>query len=230
MRRVEKVMLNAVFFDLDGTLADTAPDLATALNDLCIENGIDKIPFEKIRPVVSHGGNAIIRLAFDYPESSAEFMQLRQRFLDIYNARLHNSTNLFPGMTDVLAYLEQHHYLWGVVTNKPAWLTDPLMKKLDLSGRATCVISGDTTAHKKPHPEPLLHACRIAGCEPGQSVYLGDAERDIQAGRAAGMLTLVARYGYIENHEDPLTWNADGIVDTVTEIVPWLEQLNTEND
>ncbi len=219
-------MLSAAFFDLDGTLADTAPDLAAALNQVCREQGKDELPFETIRPVVSNGGNVLIKFAFNITEESSEFTLLRDRFLDIYNARLHNSTTLFPGMEAVINYLEENGYQWGVVTNKPSWLTEPLMAKLGLENRAVCVISGDTTPYRKPDPGPLNVACEIAGCKPADSVYIGDAERDIRAGIAAGMHTLVALYGYIETNQDPASWGAEAMIDSPEEIIPWLEEHN----
>ena len=221
-------MLSAAFFDLDGTLADTAPDLAAALNQVCREQGKKELSFDAIRPVVSNGGNALIKFAFNITEDSDEFSVLRDRFLEVYNARLHNSTTLFPGMEAVLNYLEKNGYHWGVVTNKPSWLTDPLMARLGLEKRAICIISGDTTPYRKPHPGPLFLACEIAGCKPPDSVYIGDAERDIRAGIDAGMHTLVARYGYIEINQDPSAWGADAMIDRPDEIISWLKSHNNK--
>ncbi len=215
-------MINAVFFDLDGTLADTAPDLAWALNELLVENHKPALPFAIIRPVVSHGGNAMIKLGFGLNENEPGFSELRERFLQIYQTRLHNGTHLFPGMEDVLDTLEQQSITWGVITNKPGWLTSPLMEKLDLMHRAACVVSGDSTIERKPHPAPMYLACELSGSDPATSVYVGDAERDIRAGRAAGMHTLVALYGYIDTHEKPEQWNADAMIATPADIITWL--------
>jgi len=214
--------INAVFFDLDGTLADTAPDLASALNQLCVEEGKNPLSFDVVRPVVSNGGNALIELAFDLPRESNEFKRLRNRFLDIYHQTSHQHTTLFPGIDHTLEFLESNGYRWGVVTNKPAWLTEPLVEILSLDNRACCVISGDTTSSKKPHPAPLYLACERSGCLPAQSVYIGDAKRDIDAGIAAGMKTLGALYGYIEQDDDPTTWGADKLIKDGTEIITWL--------
>ena len=215
-------MINAVFFDLDGTLADTAPDLAWSLNELLAEKNKPALSYEIIRPVVSHGGNAMIKLGFGLNENEPGFSELRGRFLHIYQSRLHNGTQLFPGMPEVLDTLEQQSIIWGVITNKPGWLTNPLMEKLDLKHRAACVVSGDSTRERKPHPAPMYLACEISGSNPATSVYVGDAERDIQAGRASGMHTLVALYGYIDSHEKPEQWNADAMVSSPADILTWL--------
>ncbi len=217
--------ITAVFFDLDGTFADTAPDLAASLNQLLTEHGRPALPMDIIRPTVSHGGNAMIQLAFNIDESAEEFSSLRQRFLDIYNQRMHSHTKMFPGMDDVLAALESENILWGIITNKPAWLTEPLLQELNMEKRAACIISGDTTNHRKPHPEPMHHACEITNSSPSHSLYVGDAQRDIDAGRAAGMHTLIARYGYIGEGEDPGQWQADGMVTHPHEIITWIENF-----
>jgi len=221
-------MIKAVFFDLDGTLADTAPDLAASLNQLLAEQGKAVLTFDVIRPTVSLGGNALVRLAFNIDEDKPEFISLRQRFLEIYKSRLHSGTHLFPGMPRVLDTLESDGLVWGVITNKPSWLTLPLMQKLGLDKRAKCIICGDTTENKKPHPAPMLHACKITDSDPGCSLYVGDAERDIEAGRAAGMHTLIAQYGYIGKDEEPSQWQADGVISDPGEIIDWIHNLHTD--
>lgn len=217
-------MIKAVFFDLDGTLADTAPDLAAALNTLLREHGREPLPFPVIRPVVSHGGNALLRLGFGVEESHPEFPALRDRFLDIYQDQLHLDSHLFPGMAEVLTLIEESLRVWGIVTNKPEWLTRPLMARLGLETRAACIVSGDTVTPRKPHPAPLLHACRLTGVEPAAAIYIGDAERDITAGRAAGMRTLIALYGYLSTNDRPDRWQADGAVNAPGEILEWVER------
>lgn len=219
-------MIANVFFDLDGTLADTAPDLAAALNQILQEKNIPVMSLETIRPSVSLGGNAMIKLAFSIEEDDPEFEDLRKRFLEIYHERLHQDTHVFPGIEKVLDYLEDKNIIWGVVTNKPEWLTNPVMEQLKLTQRAACIVSGDTTEHRKPHPGPMLHACEIAQCSPEKSLYIGDASRDIEAGRAAGMKTLTAVYGYISKDENPDEWNADGSISKPEEIIDWLEKEN----
>ena len=219
-------MISSVFFDLDGTLADTAPDLAAALNQILHEQGKPTLPMESIRPSVSLGGNAMVKLAFSIEEDDPEFDGLRIRFLDIYQQRLHQDTQVFPGIDAVLDYLEGKNMTWGVVTNKPEWLTNPVMDQLKLTQRAACIISGDTTEYSKPHPGSMLHACEVAQCDPETSLYVGDALRDIEAGRAAGMKTLTADYGYIANNENPDDWNADGKISKPEEIIDWLKKEN----
>ena len=214
-----------VLFDLDGTLLDTARDLGGALNELLAECGREPLPAPAIRPWASHGSGALIRLGFGLAQG-AEFDHLRQRFLDRYAARIAQETCLFPGGEELLAALDAAGLRWGVVTNKPAFLTDPLLAALGLHERAACVVSGDTLPQKKPHPAPLLHAAAIAGLEPRACVYLGDAERDIQAARAAGMTPLVASFGYLGDADDPTAWGADGSVDRLGQLIDWLGLRN----
>ncbi len=218
--------IRTVLFDLDGTLADTAPDLAYALNTLLGEQGRAPLPFAVIRPVVSNGATALVRLGFNLPAEHAGFDTLRQRLLALYQEHIARETRLFEGMAELLDYIEGAEMNWGVVTNKPAFLTLPLMAALGLSARAACIVSGDTTAKRKPHPEPLLHGCRLAGSTAAQCLYVGDAERDIIAGREAGMATLVARFGYIGAEERPEHWGADGLVAQPVHIIDWLKQSN----
>lgn len=214
--------LRTVLFDLDGTLADTAPDLAFALNAVLQEQDRAPLPFETIRPVVSHGGTALIRLGFGIEPGTAAFESLRLRLLDIYREHLAQHTRLFPGIEELLGAIEQRGMNWGVVTNKPAWLTDPLLEQIGLSERAACVVSGDTVAERKPHPAPMLHACHLAGSEAHQCLYVGDAARDIEAGRRAGMKTLVALFGYIGEDEQPDSWGADGMIAHPAELLDWI--------
>lgn len=221
-------MISNVFFDLDGTLADTAPDLAAALNQILQERGLSGLSLETIRPSVSLGGNAMIKLAFAIEEGAPEFDELRQRFLQIYHGRLHQSTCVFPGIEKVLNYIEEKNMIWGIVTNKPEWLTYPVMEKLGLTQRATSIVSGDTTEYRKPHPEPMLHACKLAQCTPESSLYVGDALRDIEAGHAAGMKTLTASYGYIAKNEDSKMWGADGNISKPEDIIDWLKKENRD--
>jgi len=214
--------IRTVLFDLDGTLADTAPDLAFALNTLLAENGLGPLPFEDIRPVVSHGAAALVSRGFGIERGEKNFDSLRQRLLSIYEKHLTRETRLFAGMRSLLDELTHRQVQWGIVTNKPAFLTNPLIEQLGLRHEAACIVSGDTTRNRKPHPEPMIHACRLAGSEPSQCLYVGDAERDIEAGRAAGMRTLVALFGYIGNNDHPEKWGADGLVRSPEEILDWL--------
>lgn len=214
---------STVLFDLDGTLLDTAPDLAAALNATLQLNGRDALPFEHIRPVVSHGGRALIERGFGIDPQHPDFEPLRKQLLDLYQANLAVHTTLFPGMAQVLDELEQRDIRWGVVTNKPGWLTDPLMEALQLTPRAACVVSGDTLPERKPHPAPLLHACKLAGCQPQQAIYVGDAERDIEAGRNAGMRTLAALFGYLMEHDSPESWGADALIQQPADILEYID-------
>lgn len=217
--------LKTILFDLDGTLADTAPDLADALNAVLLNNGKDALPFEQIRPVVSHGGMALVSLGFGIEPEHPEFESLRQQLLQLYAGSIANKTRLFPGMAELLNSIESAGLNWGVVTNKPAWLTDPLLDALQLSQRAVSIVSGDTLAERKPHPSPLLYACEQAGSQGFECVYVGDAERDIVAGHKAGMQTIVALFGYIGTEDRPDTWGADVLLESPQEIREWL-QLN----
>jgi phosphoglycolate phosphatase len=210
----------ALLFDLDGTLLDTAPDMAGALNRLRVEHSREPLPFEEIRPSVSHGAFGLVSLGFP-GATSLEFETLRKRFLELYAAQLAEGTRLFDGLEQVLSACESQGLHWGIVTNKPAWLTDPLLARVGLAGRACCVVSGDTVAQRKPHPLPLLHAAQLTGVAPELCVYVGDAERDVIAGRAAGMQTVVAKYGYLGPNDHPETWNATGLVDRPEQILEW---------
>ena len=214
--------IRTVLFDLDGTLADTAPDLAAALNFVLETEGMAPLPFEHIRPVVSHGGVALLRLGFGIEPGSPGFDALRDRFLGHYRDHIVERTRLFSGMAEVLDRIETQGMRWGVVTNKPGWLTDPLMAGLGLTARAACIVSGDTLAQRKPDPAPMFLACRQAGCPARECLYVGDAARDVEAGRNAGMRTLVALFGYIGEQDEPAAWGADGMVETPGEILDWL--------
>jgi N-acetyl-D-muramate 6-phosphate phosphatase len=202
-------MTRAVLFDLDGTLLDTAPDMVGAINQLLREEGRTPHEFAQLRPYVSHGAAALVRLGF--PEAAdAAFNSLRLRFLDIYRGLLTEQTQAFEGVPEALAGLEAAGIPWGIVTNKPGWLTEPLLQELKLHQRARVVVSADTLAHRKPHPAPLLHAAEKLGLLPSQCIYIGDAERDVLAARAAGMPVFVALFGYIPKEERPEQWPATG--------------------
>lgn len=201
----------AVLFDLDGTLLDTAPDMVAALNQLRAEEGLAPLPHALARNEVSNGSAGLLRLGF--PGAAADRLpSLQQRFLDLYAARLSEATTLFPGMAEVLHAIEGRQLHWGVVTNKPAWLTEPLLAALELHQRSACTVSGDTLPERKPHPAPLLHALRSLGLPAARAVYVGDAPRDIEAGRAAGMRTVLASYGYLDADQDLAGWGADHII------------------
>ena len=216
--------LRAVLFDLDGTLLDTAPDLAAALNRVLEAHGRATLPFANIRPWVSHGSYALTRLGFDFEEGSAEFEAARLALLDSYHAHVADQTTPFEGVHALVERLETHGLRWGIVTNKPDWLTQPLLAKLALPWRPGCVVSGDTLPERKPHPAPLLHAAAQLDCAPEACAYVGDAERDIEAGRRAGMRTLAASWGYYTAAEDPAQWAADALVHGPAEVWSWIVQ------
>ncbi|HET8690975.1 MAG TPA: phosphoglycolate phosphatase [Steroidobacteraceae bacterium] len=214
--------LRGVLFDLDGTLLDTAADMAVALNRTRNSEGLPHLPHERIRPLVSHGAPRLLRFAFGEPEP-ARYESLRRRFLDFYREALAVHTRLFEGCDRVLAHLDARGLRWGIVTNKPGWLTEPLLAQVGLAPRCGCVVAGDTLAHRKPHPLPLLHAAALLGLEPRHCAYVGDAERDVQAARNAGMIPLVAGFGYLADGEDPAAWAADAILARPEELIEWLE-------
>ena len=208
-------MIEAVLFDLDGTLIDTAPDMGTALNNLLIEEGYDPLPLESIRPYVSRGGLVLTQLGFSQYVTTLEIEPLRVRYLQHYRDIVADNSVLFDGMEEVLNTLEKNNLLWGIVTNKPEWLTTPLLKQmspgqLNLEQRSSVVICGDTLEFKKPHPQPLIVAAENIGVKCQKCIYVGDDKRDIDAGNAANMITLSAAYGYIEENTNLAEWKADG--------------------
>ncbi|MFU8797218.1 MAG: phosphoglycolate phosphatase [Gammaproteobacteria bacterium] len=215
-------MIRAVLFDLDGTLLDTAPDLGYALNTLLKQEGREPLSFEHIRPIASHGSLGLLHLGFNITPADSAFKSLREQFLALYQAHIADKTTVFPGIEEVLLHLENQGIPWGIVTNKPAALTTLLLKKINLYHRAACIISGDTLPQCKPHPAPLLHACKLMNQDPTHCLYLGDAERDIQAGKRAHMKTLITAYGYISDADDIHAWKADGIIYSPEESLKWI--------
>lgn len=218
------VPIKTVLFDLDGTLVDTAPDLSETLNRLLINHQLPILSLESIRPYVSHGTIGMLGFAFGLTKSDPEFAELRQEFLQIYENHLCYQSKLFEGMDEVLDFIEERKLTWGVVTNKPDFLTIPLMQELSLQHRCACIVSGDTLPTSKPDPAPMFYAAELAGSKAAECVYVGDAERDIIAGKRAGMQTLIARYGYIEENDDPNLWQADGSIDHPAGLIEWIEQ------
>ena len=214
--------LRGVLFDLDGTVLDTAPDFVRVLNVLLAENGRAPLPLSAVRPNVSHGSRRVVKLGFPDADE-ARFAALQQRFLDIYSAGLSLETRLFAGMDQVLEGLALRGLRTGIVTNKPAWLTDPLLAQLDLVRRFDCIVSGDTVGVGKPDPAPLLHAAGLAGLAPADCIYVGDAQRDVEAAHRAGMPALVANYGYIGVADDTAAWRGDGYLNAPLELLGWLD-------
>lgn len=211
-----------MLFDLDGTLLDTAPDFVVALNALRAEEALPPLSAADIRPHVSHGSPALIRAAFATDTDHAAFERRRLRLLDLYAAVLGHGAVLFEGMDEVLLTLETRGLPWGIVTNKPGWLTTPLLARLGLARRAACVISGDTTARAKPYPDSLLAGAREIGIAPPTCLYVGDAERDVAAARAAGMPVLVALYGYLAAEDRPALWGGDGSIACARDLLAWI--------
>jgi 2-phosphoglycolate phosphatase len=215
--------LKAVLFDLDGTLLDTAPDMVGTLNSLRLDEGLTPLPFAVVRAEVSHGSSRLIHTGF--PGLDPErFALLQRRFLEAYGARLAAETRLFDGMDRVLVELSRRGLAAGIVTNKPARLTDALLEELGLRARFVCVVSGDTLKERKPHPLPMLHAAELAGAAPEACVYVGDAQRDVQAAHAAGMRALVAVYGYLRADEDWAAWGGDGSIARPADLLGWLDR------
>ncbi len=216
------MVLAAVLFDLDGTLLDTAPDMVGALNALRREESLPPLPYDAVRSSVSHGSARVVKTGF--PDADPECaLRLQRRFLEIYRGTLSRETRLFPGMNEVLDALAGWRIKSGIVTNKPAWLTEPLLSELGLRARFACVVSGDTLAERKPHPKPLLHAAALAHASPGECIYVGDAERDVQAAHAAAMPALVANYGYLRPDEDSALWGGDGYLAQPSDLLDWLK-------
>lgn len=197
-----------ILFDLDGTLVDTALDMVGVLFDMLDAHGGDKLPYALARASVSNGSLALVRLAF--PDADEELqLKLQQEYLDRYEKSVCRESVLFPGIPELIDTLDQHGRPWGVVTNKPGYLTEPLLHQLKIAGRAGCAISGDTLPERKPHPAPLLLASQQIGVSPEETIYVGDAQRDIEAGRRAGMTTVAVTYGYITANDNPDLWEAD---------------------
>lgn len=223
MSTIPYQQLEAVLFDLDGTLLDTAPDLGGALNALLRAEGLEVIDDDTIRPIASHGAKGLIDLGFGADLAEARFHDLRQRFLDHYENNLCEASVLFDGARELIGHLQACGIAWGIVTNKPGWLTDPLVANFPELAGSGCVISGDTLPVRKPDPAPLHLACEQLSVAPGKALYIGDAERDIQAGRNAGMFTLVASYGYLHRNDAPETWRAHGEIASLDELTTLLQ-------
>jgi 2-phosphoglycolate phosphatase len=204
--------MKAVLFDLDGTLADTAPDLGYAINRMRAARNLPDLPLRVTRPVTSLGARGLLGVGLDVTPEHANYDALRDEFLAIYADNLCRETRLFPGIALLLDELDGRALPWGVVTNKPERFTHPLLELLGLHHRAACIIGGDTTGKIKPDPTPLLVAAERIGIAPQHCIFVGDDERDVEAGRAAGMKTAVVGFGYLHG-SDPKTWNADAIID-----------------
>ena len=214
--------IKAVLFDLDGTLIDSAPDLGAAADKMRTDRGLPPLPLEAYRPMAGAGARGMIGVAFGYGVDHPEYEALREEFFLNYEASLTERTFAFDGVPELLSSLEQVGLAWGVVTNKMERFTLPLTRQMPLFARAATVVCGDTTPHPKPHPAPLLEAARRIGLAPAQCIYVGDDERDIVAGRAAGMPTVAACYGYLGAQGDTLSWGADAHINSAMDLLKWL--------
>lgn len=221
-------MIEAVLFDLDGTLADTAPDMARTVNAMRATRGLAPVEPSLVRPHVSKGARGMICSAFGMTTEDPDFMPMREEFLEIYGREPCVDTVLFPGMEELLDSLEADGIAWGVVTNKFERFARPILASLGIAERAAAIVGGDTCPRPKPFPDPLLFAAEIIGVAPQSTLYVGDDERDVQAARAAGMPVIVAGYGYLGDGTPPTEWDADAIVDSASGIGDWIrEQSDT---
>ncbi len=215
-------MIEAVLFDLDGTFADTAPDLGEALNHVLALRGLPTLPLATIRPQASHGSPGLLKLGLGIEPGAPDYDDARNDFLQHYEAHICDRTHLFSGMSALVAELEQRDLPWGIVTNKPHRFTVPLMEKLGYAKRAACLVSGDTCEQAKPHPMPLLHAAELMGVNAARCLYLGDDLRDMQAAQAAGMIGIIANYGYLDPASNTSAWPAAGSVQTPFALLRYL--------
>lgn len=216
--------LDCVLFDLDGTLVDTAPDLVACLNKALAAYGFSEIEHDDVRPLISHGAMAMINhVATDADDALKN--RMLDFMLDCYQNNIAEHSRFFAGIGETLQAIEALGLKWGVVTNKRQRFTLPLMEALNLSKRAVCIVSGDTTANPKPHPEPMLAACEQAGVPPENCVYIGDAFHDIAAGKNANMKTLAAVYGYLKEGDQPENWGADALIERPEQLLHWIRSL-----
>ncbi len=215
-------MIKAVLFDLDGTLADTARDLGAALNRLLAEENVPPQPYEAVRPIASHGARGLVSLGFGIDKTHPRFEEYRLRFLEQYDHDFSSHTTLFDGINELILALEARGLKWGIITNKPMRFTDRLVPVLPFATPPAVVVSGDTVGVAKPDPAPMLHACQLIDTDPRHCLYVGDAERDIQAGRAVGMKTVLVKWGYIADSDDTASWQADITINQPAELLAHL--------
>lgn len=211
-----------VLFDLDGTLLDTAPDLAYAVNQLRRDRDMPELALEVLRPHAGYGSKALLKAGFDLDDTHPTYPAMVSAFLNSYEACSMQSTVYFPRIENLLHRLDQENIRWGIVTNKPQRFTRQITEQLGLDKRAVCIVSGDTLPTRKPHPAPILLACEQCGCLPSEAIYVGDTEIDVLASKAAGMRSLVVLYGYTSSEENPHAWGADGYLSDPMELMNWL--------
>jgi phosphoglycolate phosphatase len=215
--------VRAVLFDLDGTLIDSAPDLGAAADKMRVDRGLPSLPLEKYRPMAGAGARGMLGIAFGMTPDSRDYETMREEFFVNYENAMTERTVIFDGVPGLIASLLELGLRWGVVTNKSMRFTGPLTKQIPLFNSAGAIIGGDTTPHAKPHPEPLLEAARRLKVQPQQCIYVGDDERDVIAGRAAGMGTVAATYGYLGSNADTYLWNADARIESPRDLLTLLK-------
>ena len=223
MPNIPQHPIRAILFDLDGTLIDSAPDLGAAADQMRVVRGLPSLPMADYRPFAGSGARGMLRVAFDMSPEDDQFADMREEFFQNYERRMTQDTTVFEGVAEMLTNIVARQLQWGVVTNKSKRFTEPLSQQMRLFATAGAVVSGDTTPHAKPHPEPLLEAARRIGVAPEHCVYVGDDERDIIAGKAAGMYTVAAVYGYLGEKQSVEHWQADDVIDSPREL---LKRLN----
>lgn len=221
--------LQAILFDMDGTLLDTAPDFIAVAQAMRVARDLDRVLDQRVRDVVSGGARAMVLSAFDIDPMSEEFEALRLEFLDRYQDHCAVESRLYDGMTELLAEIEQAGLIWGVVTNKPLRFAEPIMQQLGLSSRSAVLVCPDHVSKSKPDPEPMILACSQLGLDPATVLFVGDDLRDIESGRAAGSRTAAVRYGYIHPDDDPNTWGADLVVDHPLELRAFINKDERSN-
>ena len=221
--RVQFTDVQAVLFDLDGTLIDSAPDLAAAADIMRVARGLPSLPLEQYRHMAGAGARGLLGVAFGMTPDHADYEAMREEFFCNYERSLTQRTEIFEGVPELLESLVNQGMKWGVVTNKAERFTLPLTASMDLFAKAGAIVSGDTTPHAKPHPEPLFEAVRRLGVDASRCVYVGDDERDIVAGRAAGMATVAVTYGYLGAQADTSQWGANATINCVNELLPLLQ-------
>ena len=214
--------IHAVLFDLDGTLVDSAPELGAAADKMRVDRGLPSLPLAQYRPMAGAGARGMLGIAFGITPDMPDFAALREEFFRNYEARMLLNTHVFDGVAALVESLQAQQLAWGIVTNKSKRFTEPLVRSIDVFSSAGAVVSGDTTPFSKPHPEPLFEAARRLDLDPARCVYVGDDERDIIAGRAAGMRTVAATYGYMGAQADATRWQADGAIDSPIALLQWL--------
>ena len=216
-----KFNLSCVLFDLDGTLVDTAPDLIACLNKALQQHGFDQVSSSKLKPFISYGAAAMISKSVNDVDEHTQ-AKILETMLGCYQDNIAEHSQFFSGITDTLKTIESLGLKWGIVTNKRERFTNPLVDALNLTDRVACVVSGDTTANSKPHPEPMLTACAQADVKPEECVYIGDALHDIAAGKNAKMKTLAAIYGYLKPDDTPDNWGADALIESPEQLTSWI--------